>query len=354
MNEFIVTLLNFSANILPHVLAVAVALVVGLLIFVLRRKIVTLLSKLLKKFTSHIACASDIIDAAEKPAVGFLTVLAGYLFLSLLQEHFLPEASKIASFLLMVLKISLIACITRVAMDATTPLVSRLQNASQKLDTNVLDTTVTVFISKIIKIVLLIISAVIIVDEVGYDISGLITGLGISGLTLSLAAQDTAKNLFGGIVIIIDKPFQVGDWIEVAGMQGVVSDISLRSTRLRTFKDTEIIIPNSTLANGNIINWSRMNKRKVEMTMPVVPQTSPEKLAAATESIRQLLRQHAHVDNEEIVAVLNDFSATAVTLMISYFLIDTEFADYMNIKEEINLQIMRVLAEEGLIPSRNP
>ena len=249
----------------------------------------------------------------------------------------------------MVLKISLISCVSWICMEAVMPLLKQLQIASDKLDD-----TVAAFISKILKIVILVIAAVIIVDEVGYDISGIITGIGLGGLVVTLGAQDTAKNLFGGIVIVIDKPFEVGDWIEVTGLQGVVTDISLRSTRIRSFKDTEIVIPNSTLANASITNWSRMNKRKVEMNMAVVPQVSPDKLEAATAAVRQILRAHDHVDKEEIVAVLNDFSSAAVTLMISYFLVDTTFEDYMNVKEEINLQIMRKLAEDGLLPPRNP
>ena len=349
MNDFAATLLNLSAGILPHAMTIIVALVVGLGVFVLRRKIVALLARIIKKLTAHLKCSAEIVDAAVRPAVSFMVVLAIYLFLTILLDHFFPDAYKAANFLTMALKISLISCIAWIAMEAVIPLLKQLQIASDKLDD-----TIAAFLSKIIKIVILVIAAVIIVDEVGYDITGIITGIGLGGLVVTLGAQDTAKNLFGGIVIVIDKPFEVGDWIEVTGLQGVVTDISLRSTRVRSFKDSEMIIPNSTLANASIINWSRMNKRKVEMNMAVVPQTSPDKLEAATEAIRQILRSHAHVDKDEIVAVLNEFSATAVTLMISYFLVDTTFEEHMNVKEEINLQIMRRLADDGLLPPRNP
>ena len=82
-------------------------------------------------------------------------------------------------------------------------------------------------------------------------------------LTVALAAKDSASNLFGGLIIIADKPFAVDDWIETPDLEGVVTDITLRSTRIRTFKDAEVIVPNSTLANSQIINWSRMKKRRV-------------------------------------------------------------------------------------------
>ena len=343
MEEIALFLMNFSAGILPHVLAVITALVAGVLLLVLRRKIVSLLCRMLKKFTSRFSGAADIIDTAQRPAVAFLTVLAVYLFASILQAHFWPGAENLAAFLLMALKISLIVCITWAAMDATGPVVSAIQGSKSTLDK-----TLVLFLSKILKVVLLVLSVIIIMDEVGYNISGLITGLGLGGLTFALAAQDTASNLFGGVVIIADKPFQVGDWIQADSLEGVVADITLRSTHIRTFKDAEIIVPNSVLANASIINWSRMNKRKVEMTLGVTYQTSREQLQQADEAIRNILREHPRVDPDVIIVAFNEFSAYSLDLTVAYFIKDTAFADYIAVKEDINFRIMDALASLGV------
>lgn len=343
MEEIALFLMNFSAGILPHVLAVITALVAGVLLLVLRRKIVSLLCRMLKKFTSRFSGAADIIDAAQRPAVAFLTVLAVYLFASILQAHFWPGAENLAAFLLMALKISLIVCITWAAMDATGPVVSAIQGSKSTLDK-----TLVLFLSKILKVVLLVLSIIIIMDEVGYNISGLITGLGLGGLTFALAAQDTASNLFGGVVIIADKPFQVGDWIQADSLEGVVADITLRSTHIRTFKDAEIIVPNSVLANASIINWSRMNKRKVEMTLGVTYQTSREQLQQADEAIRNILREHPRVDPDVVIVAFNEFSAYSLDLTVAYFIKDTAFADYIAVKEDINFRIMDALASLGV------
>lgn len=343
LEEIALFLMNFSASILPHVLAVITALVAGVLLLVLRRKIVSLLCRVLKKLTAHFSGAADIIDAAQRPAVAFLTVLAVYLFASILQTHFWPGAGKLAAFLLMALKISLIVCITWAAMDATGPVVSAIQGSKSTLDK-----TLVLFLSKILKVILLALSVIIIMDEVGYNISGLITGLGLGGLTFALAAQDTASNLFGGVVIIADKPFQVGDWIQADSLEGVVSDITLRSTHIRTFKDAEIIVPNSVLANASIINWSRMNKRKVEMTLGVTYQTSREQLQQADEAIRKILREHPRVDPDVIIVAFNEFAAYSLDLTVAYFTKDTAFADYIAVKEDINFRIMDALASLGV------
>lgn len=342
MNNFAEQLLIFSARILPTAITVVVALIIGLLIFILRRKIAALLCKLLKKLTLHLSCAGDIIDAAEKPLVSFISILAGYLFLDIIVNGCFADPYQVASFLTMALKISLIVCITWALMNAASPIISALQDNSK------LDNTIVAFLSKILKVVILIVSVVIIIDEIGYNISSLITGIGLGGLVVALAAQDTASNFFGGIVIIADKPFQVGDWIESNGLEGVVSDITLRSTHIRTFKDAEIIVPNSTLANSPITNWTRMNKRKVDMTLGVTYQTSPEKIAEATEAVKEILRNHPRVHPDVIIVAFNEFNAYSLDLTVGFFLHDTAFADYIGVKSEINLLIMRKLAEIGV------
>lgn len=342
MSKFIESLLIFSANILPNMVAIIVALIVGLLLFILRRKLASLLCKLFKKLTHRFPCADEIIDASETPAAAFLAILAGFIFLNAVVNGCFPAAYQFSSFLTMALKISLIVCVTWALMNAAGPIITALQ------DNTKLDNTIIAFLSKILKVVILIISVVIIIDEIGYNISSLITGIGLGGLVVALAAQDTASNFFGGIVIIADKPFQVGDWIESNGLEGIVSDITLRSTHIRTFKDAEIIVPNSTLANAPITNWTRMKKRKVEMTLGVTYQTSPEKIAEATEAVKNILRNHPRVHPDVIIVAFNEFNAYSLDLSVAFFLHDTAFADYIGVKSEINLQIMRKLAEIGV------
>ena len=130
------------------------------------------------------------------------------------------------------------------------------------------------FLLKIIRFVIYVIAIFLIITELGINLNGLIAGFGITGLIVTLAAQDTAKNLFGGVVIFLDKPFVVGDWIQFDKYEGTVEDITFRSTRIRTFENSVVNVPNSVLSNTSINNWSRMEKKKIQMhTMPRIRYT---------------------------------------------------------------------------------
>ena len=97
-------------------------------------------------------------------------------------------------------------------------------------------------------------------QEWDYRIDGFIAGLGLGGLAFSLAAKDTLSNVFGGLVVILDKPFSIGDWIKTPSVEGTVEDISFRSTKVRTFAQALVTVPNATLANEPVTNWTRMGK----------------------------------------------------------------------------------------------
>src|SRR5690606_15315239 len=103
--------------------------------------------------------------------------------------------------------------------------------------------------------IIMAIGAAIIADEFGYNINGFVAGLGLGGLAISLAAKDALANLFGGIIIITEKPFTIGQWIQTPSVEGIVEGISFRSTKIRTFAQAIVTVPNNTLANEPITNW---------------------------------------------------------------------------------------------------
>ena len=129
-----------------------------------------------------------------------------------------------------------------------------------------------------ILIVIYIIAGFIAITLLGVNLNGLVAGLGIGGVIVTLAAQDTAKNLFGGLVIFMDKPFVVGDWIQMDNYEGTVEDITFRSTRIRTFENSLVNIPNSIISNSSIINWSKMEKRRYRTNLYIQIDTPFEKL----------------------------------------------------------------------------
>ena len=132
-----------------------------------------------------------------------------------------------------------------------------------------MNTTAIKFISNILKIVVISFAVLMIASELGYNVNGFITGLGVGGLAISLAAKDAVSNLISGFVIVFEKPFIVGEFIQTASIQGFVEEVTMRSTKIRTLEDSVVTVPNSKLTDDAIINISRTEKRLISLEFGV-------------------------------------------------------------------------------------
>ena len=175
-----------------------------------------------------------------------------------------------------------------------------------------------------------------------------VAGLGIGSVVITLAAQDTAKNLFGGLVIFLDKPFVVGDWIEVDKYEGTVEDITFRSTRVRTFENSVANIPNAVIANDSIINWSRMEKRRNKVNLCLDLDTPLEKVQIVQKRIKELLVQHDDVIDETIIVRFDNITDNGINLMVCSYTNSIDYASFLEEKEKINFKIMQILREENV------
>ena len=327
-----------DGNLLGKVVSVLLALILFGVIFMLRRKIVTLVLHIFKKLTAKLSYAAPIIDSFTKPLVALVVVLAGYWAIQTVLWGFDIQSPR---FLLLLLKAAVIVAVAWGLLKASVPAVSAARG-----EKGMLSETLVVFLSRIIQAVILLLAVVMVMDVFEYDITGIITGLGVVGLAFSLAAQDTASNFIGGVVIIADKPFAVGDWIQTSSLEGVVEDISLRSTRIRTFKNALVVVSNSSLSADEIINWSRMNKRRVEMQLGFTYQTSRETLQKVIEGIKTLLSENENVVDPPMVA-FNEFGDSALKVSVSYFVNKVSYGEYMQLKEELNFKIMELCENLG-------
>ncbi len=219
-----------------------------------------------------------------------------------------------------------------------------------------IDSRLIPFFSKVVRFIIVALALVLVLKELGYDVNGFIAGLGLGGLAFALAAKDALANIFGGIVIILEKPFSIGDWVFTPSVEGTVEDISFRSTRFRTFAQGLVTVPNSTLANEPITNWSRMGKRRVSFHLGLSYQTTSEQMAGIIPKIRALLQEHPGVHPETIMVSFENFSASSLDILVYYFTRTTNWDEHLAVKEEINLSIMRLLEAEGVsiaFPSRS-
>lgn len=202
------------------------------------------------------------------------------------------------------------------------------------------------FLSRTLQFIIIIIAFSIVLQQFGYHIGGLITGLGIGGLAVSLAAKDVLANLFGGVVIVTEKPFSLNDWIKTPSVEGTVEDISFRSTKVRTFDQALVVVPNATLATEPITNWSKMGKRRISFNLRLTYDNSRETIERVARKIESLLQAHPEIHEETIFVKVNEFQEDGVDLMLYFFTKTTDWGEHLQIREEINLQILDILEEE--------
>lgn len=204
------------------------------------------------------------------------------------------------------------------------------------------------FILKAIRGIIYTVAGFIVITELGFDLSGLVAGLGIGGVILTLAAQDTAKNLFGGLVVFIDKPFVVGDWIQMDTFEGTVEDITFRSTRIRTFENSVVNVPNSIISNASIINWSKMEKRRYKLNLIIELDTPLEKLERFKMKVQDMLQSREAIFDDSIIVKFDTIADNGLNVLICSYTDSVDYASYLAEKEDINYKIMKILQEENI------
>ncbi len=214
------------------------------------------------------------------------------------------------------------------------------QHTGSPLDENLLP-----FIRKVIRAFIIVLAVVLVIQNLGYSISGLLASLGIGGLAVALAAKETLSNVFGSIMILLDRPFRIGDWIKTDNIEGTVEEIGFRSTRIRTFAKTLITVPNNIIATTSLNNFSRMPKRRIKMTVGVTYASTPGQMRAAVSRIRNMLELHPAINQEFMLVNFTDFSPSALDILIYCFTTTTNWEKYLNAREDVCLKVMDIIAE---------
>src|SRR5690625_4689670 len=236
--------------------------------------------------------------------------------------------------------------------SSTSVLFSKL---NKKYHMNIDEILIPLF-SRTIRIIIIAISISIIAQEFGYDVNGFVAGLGIGGLAFALAAKDALANMFGGIIIITEKPFTIGEWVQTPSVEGTVEDISFRSTKVRTFAQALVTVPNATLSNEPITNWSKMGKRQITFSFMLMYDTPTTIVENAVTKIDEAVRTHPEVHQETIYVKVNNLTDQGIEIMLNFFTASTEYDPYIHTREELNLRILDILKEEGAevaTPMRN-
>ncbi len=202
--------------------------------------------------------------------------------------------------------------------------------------------------NKFIKISIIVLGFLVIIQEWGFNIGAVITGLGIGGVAVALAAKDTVANFFGSLMILFDTPFKIGDWIQTSSMEGVVEDIGFRSTKVRTFAQALVSIPNSILANDVITNWSRMGKRRIKYKLGIKYSTPVQKIREFLIAVREMLNEHPGIHKETIFIYFDEFGDSSLNIFCYFFTSTINWKKYLETREDVNLKIIEIAESLGI------
>lgn len=216
------------------------------------------------------------------------------------------------------------------------------ENADDKMNT-----TAFKFIANIIKIVIIAFAVVMVISELGYNINGLLTGIGVGGLAVSLAAQDAVSNLISGFIILFDKPFMVGELIQTPNIMGTVEDVTMRSTKIRTLDDSVVTVPNSTLTNDAITNLSRMDKRRISLEYGLTYSTSNELMKKCETDIENYLIENEDILPSPVRVNFSKLDDSSLNFEVVCYTKTSDLDEYLNILGEVNYKIKEIIESNG-------
>jgi len=295
-----------------------------------------------KKLTEKTKTKLDdiIIDMIEEPIVFALTLVGIWLAVNNLN---LPD-----TLLTWIWRIFKILIIMNVAWLVTRLLDSLYREylvpMASKSKTD-LDDQLLPIVSKGTKIIIWAMAIIIALNNAGYDVTALIAGLGIGGLALAMAAKDTVANIFGGVTIFTDKPFKVGERVKVAGFDGTIKEIGIRSTRLQTLEGRIVTIPNSTFSDEPVENVTWEPNRKVVLNLGLTYDTTPKQMEKAMKLLEAIAKKNRHVESD-VKLSFNAFNDSAMNILFIYYIRKGE--DILKTQTQMNMEILKQFNKEKL------
>lgn len=320
-----------------------ISFVIILFTFIARKIVTVVFSKWLEGIARKTAWKhDDLMVAAIGTPLGWFVLLFGF-FLSLSVLSFSPGVDML---ILRLFQASTMVVVFWGILRVVDVLSEAMLDVTRSRDMGVYH--FIPLLKKVVRAFLIVIAVLMVAQNLGYSISSLLAGLGIGGLAVALAAQESLGNFFGSVSIIADRPFKVGDWIQVGSkVDGDVEEIGLRSTKVRTWSKTVMTIPNKVMANEIVENWSRMPKRRVKQYIGVTYSTSPENMEGLVEDLRQMLRDDEGVDQDFILVNFTDFGDSALQILVYYFTKSTKWLEHMDVRQRVNVKIMKAVAARG-------
>ena len=319
-----------------------IALAIILAAIVLGKIVYWIFGNVARRFTAKTKTSLDdiILDMIEEPVVLVLTIFGIWYGLSRLE---LPETAHtwIGHALTAATILTAAWLLARLAdslfKQYLVPMASRTETD--------LDDQLLPIVQKGTKMIIWSVGLIVALNNAGYDVGALIAGLGIGGLALAMAAKDTVSNVFGGYTIFTDRPFTLNDRVKVAGYDGFVREIGVRSTRLETLEGRLVTIPNSTFSGSPVENVSAEPSRKVVLNLGLTYDTKPEQMSQAMDSLKSIAAKNENLE-EKVLTSFNAFGDFAMNILLIYYI--KPGSDILGTTTDVNMAILTEFNQAGL------
>jgi len=317
------------------------AILVFLFILFLRKIFTLLIMLVLQKLAKFSATYYDdkIISALKAP-IRFAFIIIGLHFFFLL---IFKETDTVKN----ILNTLVIYTVFWAILAITEALRGLIYSATGKFNAD-LSKEIGNFIIAILKILISGVGLGAMLQVWGINVTALVASLGIGGLAFALAAKDTAANLFGSFSLLADKSIRIGEWIKVNGVEGTVETIGMRTTKIRSFQKSLITVPNHIVANNPIENFSRRGIRRIKMHIGLTYSTNSDQIKKIMAEIKEMLKQHESISqNDSLMVNFDTFGDSSLNIFIYTFTKTANWETYLDIKEDINLKIMKIVEDNG-------
>ena len=303
------------------------------------------LLRLLRRLTNVISFKNgeDLIAAFEHPINAFLYVAAFYAALNAAPL----DTNYWTSFLDRVMRSTIVLCFFWGCYNVSDTTHGIMLDVLEKAGIRPEDSLSNIC-STVLRLIIVILCFVTIAREWNYDISGFIASLSIGSVAVAFAAKDALANVFGSLIIVLDKPFKIGDWILANGVEGVVEKISFRSTCIRTFPQELVYVPNSLLSNTPITNFTLREKRRIDFTLGLTYSSTAAQLEELIAKLKEYLGSNERLYHDDIRVHFVNYNDSSLDVRITCYARTGNQREYLDVLQEINLRIMGILEEVGV------
>jgi MscS family membrane protein len=282
------------------------------------------------------------VNRADRPIGGL--VMAAVFHIGFPMLLFPPRISEVAMIATEALAAYSIVWLAYRMIDVLTEVMQVKADATESK----LDDQLVPLVSKTLKVFVGVVGFIFILQNLDVNVGSLLAGLGLGGLAFALAAKDTVANFFGSVMIFIDKPFQIGDWVVINGVEGIVEEVGFRTSRVRTFYNSLVTVPNALVTSAMVDNYGRRQYRRYSTTLGLCYDTPPDKVQAFCEGVRAIIAAMPSMRKDYYLVEFKEFGASSLNIMVYAFFEVSSFNDEMRGRTRLNLEVLRLAAELGV------